>query len=232
MYDKEKEKLDAYWFGTSNPFPNGIEKLPLMVSQWPPVLPEWSNLVQFDFRPKHPVPARDSPLRRESSTKCAHGVVMHHTGGFQQSDQKAARWWWGWSQTRPIPRSPDGDNNRGMKSESGFSLAMQWRASPLAQTHYKHRLCVFASYVCVIWIYCRHILFVEVVTCICWSSYMCVIWIYYGHILLHVFVKVVTCICRSSYMCVIWIPYRHILLHVFVNVVKCICRSSYMYLSK
>ena len=118
LYHGEKEKLDAYWFGTSNPLPNGIEKLPLMVSQWPPVLPEWSNLVQFDFRPKHPVPARDSPLRRESSTKCAHGVVMHHTGGFQQSDQKAARWWWGWSQTRPIPRSPDGDNNRGMKSES------------------------------------------------------------------------------------------------------------------
>ena len=84
-----------------------------MVSQWPPVLPEWLNLVQFGFQQKHPVPARDSPLRRESSTKCAHGVVMHHTGGFQQSDQKAAV---GsgpvkLSQTRPIPRSPDGDDN-------------------------------------------------------------------------------------------------------------------------
>ena len=28
------------------------------------------------------------------------------------------------SQTSPIPRSPDGDNNREMKSESCFSLAM------------------------------------------------------------------------------------------------------------
>ena len=62
-------------------------------------------------------------------------------------------------------------------SHCSYSI-VQWRASPLAQTHqkhHKHGLCVFASYVCVIWIYCRHIL-------------------------LHVFVKVVTFICRRSYM--------------------------------
>ena len=72
LYHDENEKLDAYWLGTSNPLPNGIEKLPLMVSQWLPVLPQWSNLVQFDFQQKHPGPARDSPLNRESSTKCPH----------------------------------------------------------------------------------------------------------------------------------------------------------------
>ena len=48
LYDKEKEKLDAYWLGTSNPLPNGIEKLPLIVSQWPPEVPSgwiWSNSI-------------------------------------------------------------------------------------------------------------------------------------------------------------------------------------------
>ena len=54
----------------SNPLPNGTKKLPLMVSQWPPVLPKWSILVQFDFQQKHAGPAKDSPLNRESSTKC------------------------------------------------------------------------------------------------------------------------------------------------------------------
>ena len=43
-----------------------------MVSQWPSVLPKWSNLVQFDFQQKHPGPAKDSPLHTESSTKCPH----------------------------------------------------------------------------------------------------------------------------------------------------------------
>ena len=32
----------------------------------------WSNLVQFDFQQKHPDPAKDSPLHRGSSTKCAY----------------------------------------------------------------------------------------------------------------------------------------------------------------
>ena len=49
--------------------PNEIEKLLLMVSQWPPVFPTWSNLVQVDIQPKHPDPAT---LHRGSSTKCAH----------------------------------------------------------------------------------------------------------------------------------------------------------------
>ena len=48
LYHGEKEKLDAYWLGTSNPLPNGIEKLPLIVSQWPPEVPSgriWSNSI-------------------------------------------------------------------------------------------------------------------------------------------------------------------------------------------
>ena len=40
-----------------------------MVSQWPPVFPTWSNLVQVDIQPKHPDPAT---LHRGSSTKVAH----------------------------------------------------------------------------------------------------------------------------------------------------------------
>ena len=51
LFHGEKEKLDDYWLGTSNPLPNGMKKLPLTVSQWLPVLPKWSpnnmNPVQF-----------------------------------------------------------------------------------------------------------------------------------------------------------------------------------------
>ena len=36
------------------------------------VFPTRSNLVQFDFQQKHPDPAKDSPLHRGSSTKCAY----------------------------------------------------------------------------------------------------------------------------------------------------------------
>ena len=54
-----------------------------MVSQWPPKLPKWSNLVQFDFQQKHPGPAKDSPLQRESSTKCAHRIAH---GGWLRID--------------------------------------------------------------------------------------------------------------------------------------------------
>ena len=72
----------------------------------------WLNLVQFDFQlclQKHPGPAKDSPLHRESSTKRLHrgwqnaapqgvfmlaqGVVMHRTGGSYASK----------IQPRPIP---------------------------------------------------------------------------------------------------------------------------------
>ena len=68
---------------TSSPPPNEIYKLPLMVSQRPPKLPKWSNLAQFDFQQKHPGPAKDSPLQRESSTKCAHRIAH---GGWLRID--------------------------------------------------------------------------------------------------------------------------------------------------
>ena len=71
LYHGDKTIIGAHWLWTSNPLPNGIEKLPLMVSQWPPVLP-WSNLVQIDFQRKHPGPAKDFPPHREGSTKCAY----------------------------------------------------------------------------------------------------------------------------------------------------------------
>ena len=58
--------MDAYWLGASNPLSNGIEKLPLLVSQWfppdPPVLPKWSNLVKFDFQ-------QNTPPRKAPSDK-------------------------------------------------------------------------------------------------------------------------------------------------------------------
>ena len=69
---QENNIKGAHWLSTSNLLPNEIEKLPLMVSQWSPVLPTWSNLVQFDFHQKHPGPAKDSPLHRESNTKSPH----------------------------------------------------------------------------------------------------------------------------------------------------------------
>ena len=59
--------VPTWWLNC--PLSNRIEKL---VSQWSPVLPKWWNLVQFDFQQKHPGPAKDSPLHRGSSTKCAH----------------------------------------------------------------------------------------------------------------------------------------------------------------
>ena len=44
----------------------------------------WSNLVQFDFQlclQKHPGPAKDSPLHRESSMKWLHrGCLCLHRG--------------------------------------------------------------------------------------------------------------------------------------------------------
>ena len=43
-----------------------------MVSQWPPAVPTWSNLVQFNFQQKHPDPAWNSTLYRGNSTKSAH----------------------------------------------------------------------------------------------------------------------------------------------------------------
>ena len=67
-----KKYKGADWIWTSNLLRNEIEKLPLMVSQLPPVVPTCSNLVQFDFQQKHPDPAKDSPLHRGSSTKCAY----------------------------------------------------------------------------------------------------------------------------------------------------------------
>ena len=143
-----KTIIRAHWLWTSSLLPNGIEKLPLMVSQWR------SNLVQFD-----------SPLHRESSTKCprrgwlciAKGVVIwklqpswehrktaENIGKQQRTSESiygtAKNIWchpqnnWGpiidnlvqfeedfntntemwnrigwFSQTRPIPRSPDSD---------------------------------------------------------------------------------------------------------------------------
>ena len=77
LYHGVKTIKGTHWLWTSNLLRNEIEKLPLMVSQLPPVVPTWSNLVQFDFQQKHPDPAKDSPLHRGSSTKCA--LVMHRT---------------------------------------------------------------------------------------------------------------------------------------------------------
>ena len=74
----------------------------------------------------------------------------------------------GYLRPDPIPRSTDDDDNRGMKSESGFRLAMQWRASPLAQTHQKYYIGI--CIICVRNLDILHILlrvFVEVVTHIC-----------------------------------------------------------------
>ena len=56
-----------------------------MFSQWPPVLPTWSNFVKFDFQKKHLDPAENSALHSGSSIKYAHrgwlciaqGVVIH-----------------------------------------------------------------------------------------------------------------------------------------------------------
>ena len=72
LYHGVKTIKGTHWLWTSNLLQNEIEKLPLMVSQLPPVVPTWSNLVQFDFQQKHSDPVKDSPLHRESSTKCAH----------------------------------------------------------------------------------------------------------------------------------------------------------------
>ena len=72
VQQRENNIKGAHWLWTSNLLRNEIEKLPLMVSQLPPVVPTWSNLVQFDFQQKHPDPAKDSPLHRGSSTKCAY----------------------------------------------------------------------------------------------------------------------------------------------------------------
>ena len=72
LYHGVKTIKGTHWLWTSNLLQNEIEKLPLMVSQLPPVVPTWSNLVQFDFQQKHPDPAKDSPLHRGSSTKCAY----------------------------------------------------------------------------------------------------------------------------------------------------------------
>ena len=66
LYHGQKTIIKAY---TDFELSNEIEKLLLMVSQWPPVFPTWSNLVQVDIQPKHPDPAT---LHRGSSTKCAH----------------------------------------------------------------------------------------------------------------------------------------------------------------
>ena len=74
--------VPTWWLNC--PLSNRIEKL---VSQWSPVLPKWWNLVQFDFQQKHPDPAKDTPLHRRSSAKCAHrgwlciaqGVVIHQS---------------------------------------------------------------------------------------------------------------------------------------------------------
>ena len=82
LYHGVKTIKGTHWLWTSNLLQNEIEKLPLMVSQLPPVVPTWSNLVQFDFQQKHPDPAKDSPLHRGSSTKCAYRgwlMVMHRT---------------------------------------------------------------------------------------------------------------------------------------------------------
>ena len=82
---RENNIKGAHWLWTSNLLPNEIEKLPLMVSQWPPVLPTWSNFVKFDFQKKHLDPAENSALHSGSSIKYAHrgwlciaqGVVIH-----------------------------------------------------------------------------------------------------------------------------------------------------------
>ena len=50
----DKTIIGAHWLWTPNPLPNGIEKQPLMVSQWPPVLPKsgriWSNLISNSWK--------------------------------------------------------------------------------------------------------------------------------------------------------------------------------------
>ena len=46
-----------------------------MVSQWPPVFPTWSNLVQFDIQPKHPDPATLHNITRLVKTGSVLSVV-------------------------------------------------------------------------------------------------------------------------------------------------------------